>query len=82
MYYTQMKKAAFICNAELANTDWVIFGGIRMQIWIQPWFWEEREGPETKNELSESLLLPKGRKKKYIYIYNIYMLIPIICKSK
>ena len=32
MYYTQMKKAAFICNAELANTDWVIFGGIRMQI--------------------------------------------------
>ena len=70
-------RSLILQEAQLADTDWVIFGGIRMQIWIQPWFWEEREGPEKKlSWVNPYFSLREGKKKKiyiYIYIYKTHI---------
>ena len=97
MYYTQMKKAAFICNADLSfcrkhnlpilTGSFLVVSGCKFEYNLDS---EKKGRVQKKTELSESLLLPKGRKKKkyiYIYIYTyihtyIYVFIPIICKSK
>ena len=76
MYYTQMKKAAFICNADLSfcrkhnlpilTRSFLVVSGCKFEYNLDS---EKKGRVQKKKELSESLLLPKGRKKKYIYIY-------------
>ena len=73
-----MKKAAFICNADLSfcrkhnlpilSGSFLVVSGCKFEYNLD----SEKKGRDQekkKKELSESLLLPKGRKKKNLYIY-------------